>query len=384
MCQTSSAFQTLGGASLYPIPPTSPVLKLHIPPYFLLEEKMKKLFALANVLVLASLVLAACGTPATQAPSVTEPPAATEAMTEAPTATEAPTQAATEAATEAAGNDLLAAVLARGTLVSFTDPAYPPQSSLKANPQRTPGTKCAEDQKTLGELEGFDIDAAAAIAEKLGVEPCFVSPDWGVMIGGNWSDRWDYAVGSVTITPERAKLFYFSKPYYTTPAALFVNADNTTYTKPSDLSGKKIGVCSGCTYESYLNGTLVIPGVPDIDFQIKDADIKGYDTDSTAIEDLALGDGLRLDGVITAQPTGLEAIKNGRPIKQLGDPLYFEYLAPAFDRASSLDPTSLIAKVSEITAGLHADGTLKDLSMKYYGTDLTTAAAEFDTSLLNK
>ncbi len=335
---------------------------------------MKKLFVLANLFVLASLVLAACGTPA---PTATQAPAATEVVTQAPAATEAPTQA------PAAGGDLLAAIQARGTLVSFTDPAYPPQSSLKANPQRTPGTKCAEDQKTLGELEGFDIDVAAAIAKGLGVEACFVTPDWGLLVAGNWSDRWDIGIGSVTITPERAKVLYFSQPYYTTPAALFVNAENTTYKTPADLSGKKIGVCSGCTYESYLNGTLVIPGVPDITYQIKDADIKGYDTDSTAIEDLALGDGLRLDGVITAQPTGQEAIKNGRPIKQLGDPLYFEYLAPAFDRSSSLDPTSLIAKVSEITAGLHADGTLLNLSMKYYGTDLTTAAAKFDTSLLN-
>jgi len=346
---------------------------------------MKKLSRLASLLVLASLVLAACGAPATEAPAATQPSEATEpAATEMP-ATEAPTEvAATEApATQApAGDDLLAAVLERGTLVSFTDPAYPPQSALKENPQRTEGTKCAEDQQTAGELEGFDIDVAVAIAEKLGVEACFTSPAWDTMIGGNWADRFDYAVGSITITPERIELFQFSQPYYTTPAALFVHND-ASYTAPADLSGKKVGVCSGCTYESYLLGTLVIPGVPDIDFLITDAEVKGYDTDSTALEDLALGDGLRLDGVITAQPTGQEAINNGRPIKQLGDALYFEYLAPAFDRASSLDPTSLVEKVSEITAALHEDGTLLELSQKHYGLDLTSAAADFDASLLN-
>jgi len=335
---------------------------------------MKKLYVLASFLMLVSLVLSACGTPATEPPAKTEPPAATQP----PAATEPP------AMTEAPAADLLATIVSRGTLVSFTDPAYPPQSSLKAEPKRTEGTKCAEDQKTLGELEGFDIDVAAAIAEALGVEACFVTPDWGLLVSGNWSDRWDIGVGSVTITPERAEVLYFSQPYYTTPAALFVHNDNTSFTAPADLSGKKVGVCSGCTYETYLLGTLVIPGVPSIDYVITGADIKGYDTDSTALEDLALGDGLRLDGVITAQPTGLEAIKNGRPLKQLGDPLYFEYLAPAFDRGSSLDTASLIAKVTEITAALHADGTLLELSMKYYGTDLTTAAAEFDTSLLNK
>lgn len=347
---------------------------------------MKKLFVFVGLMTIASLLLAGCGgatsTPAaTQAPVITEPPATTEAPATEAATTEAP---ATEApATKAAGADLLASIQKRGTLVGFTDPAYPPQSALKADPKRTEGTKCAEDQKTLGELEGFDIDVTAAIAKSLGVEPCFVSPDWGLMVSGNWSGRWDIAVGSMTITPERAAVLYIAQPYYTTPAAVFVHKDNTTYTQPSDLSGKKIGVCSGCSYESYLNKNLEMPGV-NVDFVINDAVVKGYDTDTTALQDLALGDGLRLDAVITAQPTGEQFIKDGGPIKQLGDPIYYEFLAPAFDRASNLDPMPLVNKVTEIIKGLHADGTLKDLSMKYYGTDLTAAAADFDISLLNK
>jgi polar amino acid transport system substrate-binding protein len=296
---------------------------------------MKKLYVVWTAVLVASLLLAGCGStkPATQAP---------------------------------AANDLLAAIQKRGTLVGFTDPAYPPQSALKANPQRTPGTKCAEDQKTLG------------------VEPCFVTPDWGMLVAGGWSDRWDISVGSVTITPERAKVLYFAQPYKNIPAALYVNKDNTSYKSPADLSGKKVGVCSGCTYEGYLSGTLVIPGVPKIDYVIKDSEIKGYDTDTTALQDLALGDGTRLDAVLTAQPTGAQFIKDGGAVKQLGDPLYYEFDAPAFDRSSSLDNKSLIAKVNEVIQGMHKDGTLKDLSMKWYGADYTSAAATFDVSMLNK
>jgi polar amino acid transport system substrate-binding protein len=308
---------------------------------------MKKLYACLGVIIAASLLLTACSSSST------------------------------------AGSDLLTTIKARGTLVISTDPAYPPQSALKDNPQRTAGSKCASDQKTLGELEGFDIDAAAAIAKGLGVEPCFVTPDWTLITAGNWAGRWDISVGSMTITPERAKALFFSQPYYTTPAALFVNTGNTTYTKASDLSGKKIGVCGGCTYENYLNGSLIIPGET-INFIIKNANTKTYDTDSTALEDLSLGDGARLDAVLTAQPTGQEAIKNGKPIKQLGDPVYFEYLAPAIDRNSSLEPKAFIAKVSEIVAGLHKDGTLLQLSQKYYGIDLTSAAATFDASQFGK
>jgi polar amino acid transport system substrate-binding protein len=49
-----------------------------------------------------------------------------------------------------------------------------------------------------------------------------------------------------------------------------------------------------------------------------------------------------------------------------------------------VDNTSLIAKVNEIIQGMHADGTLLEISMKYYGLDLTTAAGEFDLALLPK
>jgi polar amino acid transport system substrate-binding protein len=335
---------------------------------------MKNANVVFALIIATALLLTACGSAATPTTAAPAAPAATEA----PAATSVPpTQAPT------AIPDLLSTIQSRGTLVISTDPAYPPQSALKANPQRTAGSKCSSDQKTLGELEGFDIDVAAAIAKGLGVEPCFVTPDWTLITAGNWAGRWDISVGSMTITPERAKALYFAQPYYTTPAALFVNKNNITYTQASDLNGKKIGVCGGCTYENYLNGSLVIPGET-IDFVIKNADIKTYDTDSTALEDLSLGDGARLDAVLTAQPTGLEAIKNGKPLKQLGDPLYFEYLAPAIDRNSSLDTQSFIAKTSEIVAGMHADGTLLQLSQKYYGTDLTSAAATFDASQFGK
>ncbi len=328
---------------------------------------MKKLYTVMAVLIAVAFALSACG------------PAPTPEATAAPVTTAAPATQPPPPATNTAVPDLLATIKARGTLVISTDPAYPPQSALKATPVRTPGTKCTSDQKTLGELEGFDIDVSAAIAKALGVEPCYVTPDWTLITAGGWAGRWDISVGSMTITPERAKALYFAQPYYTTPAAAFVYKDNTTYKTAADLSGKKIGVCGGCTYESFLNGSLVIPGET-INFIVKNATIKSYDTDSTALADLELGDGVRLDAVITAQPTGQTEINNGKPIKQLGDPLYIEYLAPAFDRASTLDPHSLIAAVSQIIAGLHKDGTLSKLCTQWEGSDLTPAAATFDAT----
>jgi polar amino acid transport system substrate-binding protein len=309
---------------------------------------MKKLTLALTILTLISMALSACG-------GAAQPVAA----------------------------DKLAEVKERGTLVISSDPAYPPQSQLVEGAIRPADTKCASDQQTATELSGFDIDTAVEIANRLGVEACFTTPAWDLIIAGKWADRWDISVGSMTVTPERMEVLYFSQPYYTTPAAFFVHQDNTTFTKPEDLSGKKVGACTGCTYDYYLAGTLSIPGET-MNFVVKDAVFTGYDTDINALQDLALGDGVRLDAVLTAQPTGQGAINDGLPLKQLGEPVYFEYLAAAFDKASTKDVVPLVKEVSRILQEMHADGTLLELSQKYYGLDLTSAAGTFDLNTLEQ
>jgi polar amino acid transport system substrate-binding protein len=257
--------------------------------------------------------------------------------------------------------DLLAQVKDKGTLTVSTDPAYPPQSSLN---------------ESTNQYEGFDIDVANEIAKRLGVKVAWQTPAWETITAGSWQGRWDISVGSMTITPERAQVLDFSPPYYYTPAAIAVFKDNTTITSAADLAGKKIGVCGGCTYDLYLQGTLKIPldasGTPqDVPSVISDPKITTYDTDSTAIQDLSLGDGTRLDAVISALPTLEQAIKDGSPIKIIGDPLFYEPLAVALDKESSVDPASLLDQISKIVTDMHNDGTLTALSMKWYGVDLT-------------
>jgi polar amino acid transport system substrate-binding protein len=283
----------------------------------------------------------------------------------------------------ATADNKLEEILARGTLIVSTDPAYPPQSQLVEGGARAENTKCAADQHTSSELTGFDIDVALAIAEKLGVEACFVTPDWTLITGGNWANRWDISIGSMTITPERMTKLYFTQPYYTTPAAFYVYTDNTTYTDPAELAGKKIGACTGCTYDAYLAGTLQIPGET-FDYVVANPDFVGYETDLNALQDLALGDGVRLDAVLTAQPTGAGVIADGFPLKQLGEPVYFEYLAGAIDIASTPDPIPFVEKITEVLLELHEDGTLLQLSQQYYGLDLTTAAGLFDWEMLDQ
>ena len=326
---------------------------------------MSRLFKYVAPLLVVLLIVAGCAAPVA-----------------APAAPAGEAAAPAESGSAAAA-DLLSEVQARGKLIVSTDPAYPPQSELVADAAPPADTKCSGDEKPANQFTGFDIDTAAEIANRLGVEVCFVTPDWTLITAGGWAGRWDLSIGSMTITPERMEKLYFSQPYYTTPAAFFVHQDNTTYTQPADLSGKKVGGCSGCTYEAYIDGTLSIPGET-IDFVVTDAEFAGYDTDVPALEDLALGDGVRLDAVLTALPTGQGYIADGGPLKQLGEPVYFEYLAGAMDKAAAIDTQSFQDAVNKAIQEMHADGTLKTLSEQYYGTDLAAAGATFDLAALNQ
>jgi polar amino acid transport system substrate-binding protein len=249
--------------------------------------------------------------------------------------------------------DLLARICSEGVIRVSTDPAYPPQSKL--NPQ-------------TGEYEGFDIDVANEIADRLGVEVEWETPKWGVLTAGSWNDRWDMSVGSMTPTNERQQVLEFTEPYSFVPAVAVVPEDANVTDVTTDLDGMTIGVCADCTYQFFLEKTLAISGY-EFDFVIDDATVQGYDTDTTALQDLALG---RLDAVMTSVTTAEAFVDEGNPVKIAGEPLFGEPLAIAFDKDTELDNASLVETVDEMVAEMHADGTLSEFSEKWYdGLDVT-------------
>jgi polar amino acid transport system substrate-binding protein len=247
----------------------------------------------------------------------------------------------------------------------------------------SPDTKCESSQYTANQFTGFDADVAVEIARRLGVEACFVTPPWSQLVAGNWGDNWDVHVGSVAITDERMKVLYFSQPYYATPTVILVHKENSTFNRPEDLSGKRIGVCAGCTFEEYLQGTLQIPGEK-IDYRIRNPQIIAYENEDPAIEALSVGDGVKLDAVITILPKALAAIEAGRAVRMLDGPLLFAYASVTIDRSSGRDPTRLLNEITKIIQEMHRDGTLKNMSIKYQGRDLTQEASQFDLASIKQ
>jgi polar amino acid transport system substrate-binding protein len=248
-------------------------------------------------------------------------------------------------------------IMAAGVIKVSTDANYAPQSSLNDK----------------GELEGFDISVAKEVAKRLGVKVKFVTPDWDLITAGKWGKRWDLSIGSMTPTVERMNALHFTMPYYSTPAQFAVHKDNTTIKSLKDLAGKHIGVATETTYDRYLNKDLELVGVK-IEYQDwSPGKITTYPTDANAIEDLALGDGVRIDAILSAKPTIFEAVKSGCgggcPLKMLGDPVFYEILSFALDK-SRPNSESLLKKLNEILTSMHKDGTLVDLSMQFYGQNL--------------
>jgi len=250
----------------------------------------------------------------------------------------------------------LEAVQNRGILRVVSDPNFAPQSYY---------------DQLIGRWRGFDVDVATEIARRLGVDVQFNSGVFEDVQAGNWQPEWDLSVGSMAITPQRAEVLDFTSPYYYDTAVAAVRPGSGV-TAVADLSGKRIGVTDGSTYEAYLQGTLDLPGQGPIPSAIDNPEIVKYTTDQDAIDDLAAGN---LDAVISARPELQEAIDHGTEIEIVGVPLFTEELAAAVVKDAPLDPTSLVQRVSEIIDEMHADGTLSDLSEKWYGVDLTTKPA---------
>lgn len=220
------------------------------------------------------------------------------------------------------------------------------------------------------EMDGFDIDVAKNIASHLGVEVEFVTPGWDIITAGNWQGRWDMHAGSMTPTQARAKIFDFPAVYYYTPAAVAVHKESKAE-KLSDLDGKVVGATATSTFEAYAKHDLTLDaaGAPPFKYEFEPKEVRSYTNSSTAFDDLRLGDGVRLDAVVSSMPGIVDAQKAGYPIKQLGEPVFYEPLVLAIEHGDKEFNDKLAAIIDE----LRKDGTLSELSVKWYGVDYTTA-----------
>jgi polar amino acid transport system substrate-binding protein len=219
-------------------------------------------------------------------------------------------------------------------------------------------------------MQGFDVDVAIAVGEGLGVETCFATPNWDIITAGNWADKWDVSIGSMTITTARQEVLDFSVPYYYTPAVFAVNADSP-FASIDDLAGQAICAGASTTYEVWLTqGDMGLPATSIYAQPPAGITVVPLDTDQECAQALAAG---REDfaAYVTSQTVVNANIAAGLPVKQLGSAVFSEDLAPSYDKSSTLPTDSLRTAIDEIITGMHSDGSLTALSMKWFGEDIT-------------
>lgn len=262
-----------------------------------------------------------------------------------------------------APKDLLSNIKSRGYMLVQSWTYY------MSGGRRSANTKCPADAYTTSQMTSFDPDVAAEIGKRLGVETCFVTtPIWPAVKAGGWGGKWDVSIASMTITDKTSQVLTFTVPYYYDYAEVAVKKGSGINTL-ADLAGKAMCVNSPTTYEEWLKGNLDLPAA-DV-FAQPPANVKEVPMSMLQPCDTAAGFGTDFAAFVDASVWIGSDIANDVPIVKLGGPLFRESNAAAVDKSSSLPTDSFVAELNTIITAMHSNGTLTKLSIQDYGADYT-------------
>ena len=280
---------------------------------------MKKITALmlSSAMMLS---LAACGGSAS-----TDAVSSEAASSEAVSSGEATSEAGAEAAELTTVN--------AGKLTMSTNAAFPPY----------------EMTTDSGEFEGIDIDVAAAIAEKLGLELQVDDMDFDAALLAAQNGKSDMVMAGVTVTDERLKVMDFSDTYAEGIQSIIVKEDSTI-ASPDDLADKMIGTQRGTTGYIYCSD----------DFG--DDHVTPYDDGLTAVQ--ALNNG-QVDAVVIDNAPAKEFVEANPGLKILDTAYAQEDYAIGVAKGN----TQLLDAINGALEELKADGTLQAIVDKYINAE---------------
>lgn len=218
-----------------------------------------------------------------------------------------------------------------------------------ANTQSSPPWSLIDDKL---QPAGYDVEVAKEVARRIGVaKVVFVADSFKNFVEGLKAGKYDMVMNDLTPSPEREKQVDFAAPYGVEDFRIFVLASNASIKDKRDLKGKKVGVTTGTTNESWARANL------------KESDIRAYDNGGFVFNDLGNG---RIDAVISSHFGGMKyANVNKLPIKEVGPVLIYQLSAPAMAKGQQ----PLKEAVSKAIGDMTRDGTIDKLARRWVGAD---------------
>ncbi len=247
-------------------------------------------------------------------------------------------EVSTEIGTGESADDLLAQIKERGSIIVAMEGTW------------APWTYHDEDDN----LVGYDVEVAQNIAEKLGVEVEFIEGAWDGLLAGLDAGRYDIMVNGVGVTEERAEKYNFSTPYAYNKTAVIVRGDYDEISSMEDLKGKKTANTISSTYAAQA--------------EAYGATVTGVDDLNQTIELLL---SKRIDATLNAEVV-FNDYKKEHPEADVKIATYSDEVEEiAIPIRKGDDTVTLLDAVNNALDEMAKDGTLTELSEKYFGMDIS-------------
>ncbi len=207
---------------------------------------------------------------------------------------------------------------------------------------------------TTNELVGFDVEVAVAIAEKLGVEADFKEVAFDGGLTGVSTGTFDMMANGVDVTEERSATYDFTDPYAYDHAVVVTLASNDSITSFEDLNGKTTANSAGSTYEAmgieYGATVSNVDTLGETMTLVLNGTVEATINANTSAQDY----------FNTTGTTDLKVAAVDEDVTMYAVPL-----------AKGSDNDTLREAINQAIKELREDGTLTEISNKYFGADIT-------------
>jgi polar amino acid transport system substrate-binding protein len=224
--------------------------------------------------------------------------------------------------------------LEEGKLLMGSDTTYPPFESIGDN----------------GDPEGFDVDIAMELADRLGLELEVVTTAWEGIIPGLKTDKYDMLMSAMTITDERLAEIDFSDPYIDSNQSIAVKKGTTDIVSEEDLVGKVVGVQVDTT------GQFTAEEIAGI------KEIRKYETILLAFQELELG---RIDAIMNDYPVNAYLSKIRGQTEVVTTVTTDEQYGIGVKKGND----QLLEAINQALADMDADGTYNEIFDKWFGEE---------------